>query len=203
MALPATGGLEQRRRSSSVANANGNFKFPDVSHEYMNTPFDEDELQDISRGPSPKPLPNGLPHGLHSSERWPAKKNARAMQWSSWANGSAKGGRHGRQKSLSEAIHTVRSRRMSVSENAHEIADSLKAPVSLKLILLCGLWYATSILTNTSSKAILTALRRPVTLTVIQFLLVYLWCMILSWLAKHNASLRENVPVLKNGIRRP
>ncbi|KAI6860125.1 TPT-domain-containing protein [Hortaea werneckii] len=203
MALPATGGLEQRRRSSSTANANGNYKFPDVSHEFMNTPFDEDELQDISRGPSPKPLPNGLPHGLHSSERWPAKKNARAMQWSSWANGSAKGGRHGRQKSLSEAIQTVRSRRMSVSENAHEIADSLKAPVSLKLILLCGLWYATSILTNTSSKAILTALRRPVTLTVIQFLLVYLWCMILSWLAKHNASLRENVPVLKNGIRRP
>merc|ERR1711977_255932 len=99
--------------------------------------------------------------------------------------------------------HTVRSRRMSVSENAHEIADSLKAPVSLKLILLCGLWYATSILTNTSSKAILTALKRPVTLTVIQFLLVYLWCMILSWLAKHNASLREKVPVLKNGIRRP
>lgn len=69
--------------------------------------------------------------------------------------------------------------------------------------LLCGLWYATSILTNTSSKAILTTLPRPVTLTIIQFLLVAFWCIFLSWLAKHNASVRESMPVLKNGIRRP
>jgi len=65
------------------------------------------------------------------------------------------------------------------------------------------MWYATSILTNTSSKAILTALPRPVTLTIMQFLLVSFWCVFLSWLAKRNRTLREALPVLKNGIRKP
>jgi len=75
--------------------------------------------------------------------------------------------------------------------------------VLIPLEVLCGLWYATSILTNTSSKAILTALPRPVTLTVIQFLLVTFWCLFLAWLAKHNRNVREAMPVLKNGIRKP
>lgn len=68
---------------------------------------------------------------------------------------------------------------------------------------LCSIWYATSILTNTSSKAILTALPRPVTLTIIQFLLVSFWCIFLAWLAKRNSSVRNAMPVLKNGIRKP
>ncbi|KAH9832828.1 ER to Golgi transport protein (Sly41) [Teratosphaeria destructans] len=92
---------------------------------------------------------------------------------------------------------------MSISENAHEIADSLKAPVSLRLVLLCAFWYMTSIMTNTSSKSILTALPKPVTLTVVQFFLVSCWCLLLSWLAKTNPSIRDAVPVLRHGIRRP
>ena len=58
-------------------------------------------------------------------------------------------------------------------------------------------------MTNTSSKAILTALPKPVTLTLMQFLLVSFWCLFFSWLAKRNASVRKNLPVLKNGIRKP
>lgn len=61
----------------------------------------------------------------------------------------------------------------------------------------------TSILTNASSKAILTALPKPVTLTLIQFALVSFWCIFMAWVAKHNAFVREALPVLKNGIRRP
>jgi solute carrier family 35 protein E1 len=56
-------------------------------------------------------------------------------------NGTAVGVRHGRQKSLSEAIQTVRMRRASISENAQEIADSLKAPVSMKLVVCHTLGY--------------------------------------------------------------
>lgn len=41
------------------------------------------------------------------------------------------------------------------------------------------------------------------TLTIVQFLLVSFWCIFLSWLAKHNSTVRERLPVLKNGIRRP
>lgn len=42
---------------------------------------------------------------------------------------------HGRQKSLSEAIRTIRTRNGSVSQNVHEITDALKAPVSARLIV--------------------------------------------------------------------
>lgn len=75
--------------------------------------------------------------------------------------------------------------------------------MSFKLVALCGFWYTTSILTNASSKAILTALPKPVTLTIVQFMLVSFWCIFLAWLAKRNAFVREALPVLKNGIRRP
>ncbi|KAK1065971.1 hypothetical protein LTR12_010447 [Friedmanniomyces endolithicus] len=204
MAPHATG--PERRRSSS-ANPNGNFKFPRFSQDFQPDEFHDEALEDISEIPrdrTPKPLEHGLPNGLHSSERWPGRNSSRMQRWSALANGADGGGtRHGRQKSLSEAIKTVRTRKMSISETAHEVADSLKAPVSMKLVVLCGVWYATSILTNASSKAILTALPRPVTLTVVQFMLVSFWCLFFSWLAKRNPSVRNAMPVLKNGIRKP
>lgn len=61
----------------------------------------------------------------------------------------------------------------------------------------------TSIVTNASSKAILTSLPMPVTLTIAQFGLVSFWCVFSAWLAKRNASVRNALPVLKNGIRKP
>ncbi|KAK0943179.1 hypothetical protein LTR29_005352 [Friedmanniomyces endolithicus] len=204
MAPHATG--PERRRSSS-ANPNGNFKFPRFSQDFQPDEFHDEALEDISEIPrdrTPKPREHGLPNGLHSSERWPGRNSSRMQRWSALANGADGGGtRHGRQKSLSEAIKTVRTRKMSISETAHEVADSLKAPVSMKLVMLCGVWYATSILTNASSKAILTALPRPVTLTVVQFMLVSFWCLFFSWLAKRSPSVRNAMPVLKNGIRKP
>jgi len=42
---------------------------------------------------------------------------------------------HGRQKSLSDAFRTIRTRSGSMSQNVHEISDALKAPVSPKLIV--------------------------------------------------------------------
>ncbi|KAK4631565.1 Putative transporter [Fulvia fulva] len=202
--LTTTTTTTERRRSYSnnfAASTPTSFKFPDFDDQAIESEGDDT----ISRGPSPKPLYNGLPPGLHSSERWPARKQRDPANrtWSSWANGRLGGGRKSRQKSLSEAIRTVRTRKASVSDSAREIAESLKAPVSLRLVVLCGFWYATSILTNTSSKAILTALPKPVTLTIIQFLLVSFWCLFLAWVAKHNRSVRDALPVLKNGIRRP
>ncbi|KAK4505358.1 hypothetical protein PRZ48_003321 [Zasmidium cellare] len=200
------GGGVERRRSSSRHPAPSKFKFPDFNNDHAVEFEEDDEEELISRGPSPRPLPNGLPPGLHSSERWPPRKETTLRSWASWAaNGKLGGTRQSRQKSLSEAIKTVRTRgrKASISENAHEIAESLKAPVSFRLVVLCGFWYASSILTNTSSKAILTALPKPITLTVVQFMIVAFWCIFLSWLAKRNVAVREALPVLKGGIRRP
>lgn len=134
--LTTTTTTTERRRSYSnnfAASTPTSFKFPDFDDQAIESEGDDT----ISRGPSPKPLYNGLPPGLHSSERWPARKQRDPANrtWSSWANGRLGGGRKSRQKSLSEAIRTVRTRKASVSDSAREIAESLKAPVSLRLVV--------------------------------------------------------------------
>ncbi|KAI9745359.1 MAG: suppressor of loss of ypt1 [Candelina submexicana] len=140
-------------------------------------------------------------NGFIPSERWQPRKENVVY----WGNGSMKGAgsRHGRQKSLSDAFKTIRTRRGSVSANAHEIADALKAPISLKLTILCIIWYITSALTNTSTKSILNAFSKPVTLTLIQFGFVSSWCVVLSLLASIYPPLRVAIPALKHSIRSP
>ncbi|CAK7229151.1 hypothetical protein SBRCBS47491_007150 [Sporothrix bragantina] len=133
-------------------------------------------------------------------QQWKARKNSQSVRW----NGSGTNGYgHNRQKSLSEALHTIRTRSGSTSQNMHEIADALKAPVSPMLIFLCILWYGSSALTNTSSKSILNAFEKPATLTIVQFAFVSIFCFALSWLARVFPSLKRSMPVLKYGIRYP
>ncbi|GJC82281.1 putative transporter C83.11 [Colletotrichum liriopes] len=127
----------------------------------------------------------------------------RGVKWGPGGQPSATRYGHGRQKSLGDAIHNIRTRGGSVGQNAHEIADALRAPVSPKLIGLCVLWYASSALTNTSSKSILTAFDKPATLTLIQFAFVATYCILFAWLANVFPSLRTTIPALKHGIRYP
>ena len=61
----------------------------------------------------------------------------------------------------------------------------------------------TSIFSNTSSKAILTALPKPVTLTIIQFAFVSGWCLFLAALARRYPRMKQTMPFLKYGIRPP
>ncbi|KAK7747959.1 hypothetical protein SLS53_001211 [Cytospora paraplurivora] len=134
---------------------------------------------------------NGYPNG------------ASALSGVKWGVSSQAGRGHGRKTSLNEAIHNIRTRNGSVSQNAHEIADALRAPVSPTLIILCILWYASSALTNTSAKSILNAFDKPATLTLIQFLFVAGYCLLFSWLASTFSVVRTAVPALKHGIRPP
>ncbi|RDW93215.1 putative ER to Golgi transport protein (Sly41) [Aspergillus mulundensis] len=106
-------------------------------------------------------------------------------------------------KSISETISAIRTRNGSVSANAQELAQALRAPISYRLIVLCLIWYTTSALTNTSSKSILNALPKPITLTVVQFAFVSLWCLLLSYLATVLPWLKVSIPALKNNIRSP
>lgn len=123
--MMTTSQVDQRR--SSISPSPATFKFPELSDEMLQTTQESYE----SNPASPMPQPLGLPNHLHSNERWQARRDSRNM------NGWTPSTRHGRQKSLSEAIRTVRGRKGSVSQNAHEIADALKAPVSGKLIVRC------------------------------------------------------------------
>lgn len=72
-------------------------------------------------------------NGTMHSEKWlPGRNNRTGFTRSGIFN---LGARHGRQKSLTEAINTIRTRKASMSQNAHEIADALKAPISPKLVV--------------------------------------------------------------------
>ncbi|KAL9029483.1 MAG: hypothetical protein Q9196_002283 [Gyalolechia fulgens] len=193
----------ERRRSSSLIH-NESVKFPDLepssSTEYLaRHDGDGDHYRLTGSTPSPNlwPWSNGAPQ----NDRLQAKKD----QHIAWGNGHISGtpSKHGRQKSISEAIKTIRTRKGSVSVNAAEIADALKAPVSVRLIVLCFVWYMSSALTNTSSKTILNAFPQPITLTVIQFACVSSWCISLALLARLFPPLRRAVPALKHGIRYP
>lgn len=61
----------------------------------------------------------------------------------------------------------------------------------------------TSALTNTSSKSIMIAFPRPVTLTLVQFAFVSSWCVLLAYLASVYPLLRKSIPALKSGLRPP
>ncbi|EXJ91743.1 hypothetical protein A1O3_00293 [Capronia epimyces CBS 606.96] len=145
------------------------------------------------------PLDISPAQGLNYDLKWPARKPSQR-------------GRDGRnlgiythrsRRSVSEAINKIRTRQGSVSENAQELAEALRAPVSYRLITLCIVWYLTSALTNTSSKSILTALPKPATLTIVQFASVSIWCIFLNSLSSLFPQLRRAIPALKNGLRRP
>ena len=110
------------------------FKFPAFSPDVL-PPQAEGGFADIGIPvrSSPSPLKKGDANGLPPGDRWYPRRDNSAR----WSNGSINTGatRHGRQKSLSEAWRTIKTRRGSVSQNAHEIAGALKAPVSAKLIV--------------------------------------------------------------------
>jgi solute carrier family 35 protein E1 len=117
--------------SARDSSPNATFKFPAFQPDLMPMPEEEyGHSSSRTTSPSHASQPNG---GVIPTDRWLPRKEARF----SYANGTPQGSatRHGRQKSLSEAIRTIRTRKASVSQNAHEIADALKAPLSPKLIV--------------------------------------------------------------------
>lgn len=50
-----------------------------------------------------------------------------------YSNGTLRNPKHRPRKSISEAISTIRTRNGSMSANAHELAEALRAPVSYRL----------------------------------------------------------------------
>ncbi|KAL8974071.1 MAG: hypothetical protein Q9197_001690 [Variospora fuerteventurae] len=193
----------ERRRSSSL-NQIETVKFPDLelqdSRGYIPT-HQEDQIWHHITGRIPSPRSYPRPNGTVRHDKWQAKRENHIA----WSNGHLAGtpSKHARQKSISEAIRTIRTRKGSVSANAAELADALKAPVSVKLIFLCLIWYMSSALTNTSSKTILNAFPQPITLTVIQFACVSSWCITLACLGHLFPPLQKAVPILRHGIRYP
>ncbi len=123
----------------STANGAETTRFPDLeptdSSDYLPTrQVDGDGRQITGRTPSPRTYPR--PSGATTrNDKWQARRDHHVVWGNGHINPSPPNHGHGRQKSISEAIHTIRTRKGSVSANAAELADALKAPVSVRLIV--------------------------------------------------------------------
>ena len=119
--------------SAHDSNTQVTYKFPPFQPDLL--PTHEEEPFGLSSSRTPSPVRATQANSGAPTERWQPRKDQR----NGYVNGSAHNHStrtgHGRQKSLSEALRTIRTRKGSVSQNAHEIAEALKAPVSLKLIV--------------------------------------------------------------------
>jgi solute carrier family 35 protein E1 len=97
---------------------------PDGAQDYAE-PFPRLSLESLD-------FPLGVNGTIHNEKSLPSRASKTGFARSGIFSLEA---RHGRQKSLTEAINTIRTRKASMSQNAHEIADALKAPVSPKLVV--------------------------------------------------------------------
>ncbi len=68
----------------------------------------------------------------------PRSDDNSSSRWVPSRNGGSPSHRHSRHTSLTDAFRNLRHRRGSVSQNAHELADALRAPLSPKLIVSQG-----------------------------------------------------------------
>lgn len=121
----------ERRRSSS----NALEKFPDLDTSFgtgsqnLRVSTETSPYAHHLRSPSPNKAGARLIDG-------PAQtKPYGHLTWQDDSRITTKSGLHDRQKSLSEAFRTIRTRRASVTENASELAEALKAPLSVRLVV--------------------------------------------------------------------
>lgn len=127
------------RRWSASSSRTETFKFPDFEQPLPSrdslTTHKEEERSAKTSARTPSPNPASKPNGILHSGRWQHRRDSH-LAWGN-TNGHlvGSGTRHGRQKSLSDAIRNIRTRKGSVSANAQELAEALKAPVSIKLVV--------------------------------------------------------------------
>jgi solute carrier family 35 protein E1 len=128
--------------SASPATANGGIsKFPAFAPDSLSHYGSGDDGYTRRSTSSPERAPSlnlNLRQSLDNETRfqppshWQPRRNSRVQGSHS---GFPRGRGHGRQRSLSEAIQVIRERQGSMSQNAQEIADALKAPVSPRLVV--------------------------------------------------------------------
>jgi solute carrier family 35 protein E1 len=129
------------RRWSSSSSSPRVSKFPDYEPQLSPRPREhetifEEDAEPRLNGVPPLAAGYGKTNGSAHTDRWAAWRDGSQGRLNGHAVGGGGGRRgHARQKSLSDAIRTINSRRGSVSANAQEIADALKAPVSYTLIV--------------------------------------------------------------------
>lgn len=79
---------------------------------------------------SGEPRPSAISYA--PNDQWEPRKAALSR---GHMNGLIRNPKHRPRKSISEVISTIRTRNASVSANASELADALRAPLSYRLIV--------------------------------------------------------------------
>ncbi|KAI9718624.1 MAG: suppressor of loss of ypt1 [Chrysothrix sp. TS-e1954] len=114
-------------QKTPASNSHATFVFPSLGHEQSaNTDGNQITEESSSERGSPAYIPR-------RDDIWQSRRTN--PNTSLPTGGHGLGVRRTRQKSLSEALMTINNRRASISDNAHEIAEALKAPISWRLIL--------------------------------------------------------------------
>lgn len=109
------------------------------SSQHTSSPIDkfppyEDSLDAAVGSAAPSTRPHRSPSVKYApSEHWEPRKTAFYSR--DYPNGALRNPKHRSRKSISEAITTIRNRNGSMSANAQELAEALKAPVSYRLIV--------------------------------------------------------------------
>jgi solute carrier family 35 protein E1 len=103
----------------------------------VSSPIDQfppyEETLDSAIGSS-RPSTNSTPSVKYApSETWEPRKTSYYSR--DHPNGALRNPKHRPRKSISEAISTIRTRNGSVSANAQELAEALRAPVSYRLVV--------------------------------------------------------------------
>jgi hypothetical protein len=94
----------------------------------------EDSMDAAVGSATPSTRPHRSPSVKYApGEPWEPRKSAFYSQ--NHPNGSLRNPKHRPRKSISEAITTIRNRNGSMSANAQELAEALRAPVSYRLIV--------------------------------------------------------------------
>ena len=121
----------ERRRSSS---SNPREKFPDLDALLSGDQFSGYEESETGRNAGARTLSPARTNGVLHSERWQTRKDNH-LAWGEGHLNVAGPRQHGRQRSISDAFKNIRTRKASVSENAHEIAEALRAPISFRILV--------------------------------------------------------------------
>ena len=123
--------LERRRSSSS----NPREKFPNLDTSKNEESIPKYDERENGRSDAVRTLSPARTNGVLHSERWQAPWKENYLAWGDGHLNIAGPRQHGRHRSLSDAFRNIRTRKASVGENAHEIAEALKAPISLKILV--------------------------------------------------------------------
>lgn len=129
-------GSERRAQSQSRTKAPRDASVD--SREATTEKFPDFESSSSIYNASPAQRPNGYLNGAANQpgDNWRPRgeSSARGARWVPSLSGQPARG-HGRQKSINDTLRNIRVRGGSVSQNAHEIAGALRAPISPKLIV--------------------------------------------------------------------